>query len=56
MNVSFQFDKLSKKFPARKGALSLSKFEVSAVKTVSLKIKHERLLVSLVSRVVENRH
>ena len=39
MNVSFQFDKLSKKFPARKGALSLSKFEVSAVKTVSLKIK-----------------
>ena len=39
MNVSFQFDKLSKKFPARKGALSLSKFEVAAVKTVSLKIK-----------------
>ncbi len=39
MNVSFQFDKLSKKFPARKGALGLSKFEVAAVKTVSLKIK-----------------
>ncbi len=42
MNVSFQFDKLSKKFPARKGVLSLSKFEVAADKTVSLKIKQRQ--------------
>ena len=39
MVSSLEFDKLSKKFPARKGALSLSKFEVTAVNTVSLKIK-----------------
>ena len=31
MVSSLEFDKLSKKFPARKGALSLSKFEVTAV-------------------------
>ena len=39
MVSSLEFDKLSKKFPARKGALSLSKFEVTAVNAVSLKIK-----------------
>ena len=39
MVLSLEFDKLSKKFPARKGALSLSKFEVTAVNAVSLKIK-----------------
>ena len=39
MVSSLEFDKLSKNFPARKGALSLSKFEVTAVNTVSLKIK-----------------
>ena len=39
MVSSLEFDKLSKKFPARKGALSLSKFEVTAVNNISLKIK-----------------
>ncbi|MGB2477733.1 MAG: ATP-binding cassette domain-containing protein, partial [Paracoccaceae bacterium] len=39
MVSSLEFDKLSKKFPARKGPLSLSKFEVTAVNAVSLKIK-----------------
>jgi oligopeptide/dipeptide ABC transporter ATP-binding protein len=39
MVSSLEFDKLSKKFPARKGAPSLSKFEVTAVNAVSLKIK-----------------
>jgi len=39
MVLSLEFDKLSKKFPARKGPLSLSKFEVTAVNAVSLKIK-----------------
>ena len=39
MVSSLEFDKLSKKFPARKGPLSLSKFEVTAVNNISLKIK-----------------
>ena len=39
MVLSLEFDKLSKKFPARKGPLSLSKFEVTAVNNISLKIK-----------------
>ena len=39
MVLSLEFDKLSKNFPARKGPLSLSKFEVTAVNNISLKIK-----------------
>ena len=39
MVLSLEFDKLSRKFPARKGPLSLSKFEVTAVNNISLKIK-----------------